>query len=228
MFAGYGCGTMQEMMRSSIKTPAVFILTLAVLMIASSLKAAEWGVAGTFSAGNFNFTSKPYLLPEREASGTMKKAGAALLLDSGPLGDSLFSTRLSIGFEKASLDSDDFSGSESFYCFNTDIALGIGLVTRPSFRFWIGPDLRMGLADGSGDDFTRDALARVIGFGAVVSADIRMGDNYGLSLSAGARSERYISGSQYGATNDLNGNTAYVYFMAGFLLRIADDKDGAR
>jgi hypothetical protein len=204
---------------------AVFILTLSFLTLDSASNAAYWGVAGSFGTGNFHFTSKPYLFPEREASGNIEKIGVALVIESYPARDESFNTRLSFNLEKANLNSDEFIGSESLNCFNTDIALGVGLVTLPAFRIWLGPELRLGLANGSGDDFTKDTFARVVGFGALLGTNIHLGDNLDISLAAGARNEIYKSGSQFGADTTLEGNASYAYFMITLLFRIADDTD---
>jgi hypothetical protein len=204
---------------------AVFILTLASLTLDSASNAAYWGMAGSFGTGNFHFTSKPYLFPERGASGTIEKIGGALVIESVPARDESLNTRLSFSLEKATLNSGEFIGSESLNCFNADIALGIGLITLPAFRVWIGPELRLGMANGSGDDFTKDVFARVVGFGALVGTNIHLGDNLDISLAAGARNEIYNSGSQFGADTTLKGNATYAYFMVTLLFRVADDTD---
>lgn len=143
---------------SSKKVLVVFILCLTLPALASTSNAAGWGAAGSFGTGNFHFTPKPYLFPVREASGTIEKTGAALVLD---------------------------------------------------------PNL------------ARDVLARVLGFGAAAGTNIHLDDSYDLSLSAGARYERYYSSTQYGAINTLKGNAAYAYFTVTFLFRIANGKQTA-
>lgn len=178
------------------------------------------GVAGTHGIGSFDFTSKPYLLPEKKASGTIRKTGAALILDSGPLENERLNLRLSIGYERADLDARETDKTESFDCFNTDIALGIGMVSFSRFKLWLGPDLRLGLARGSGPDFTDDVLARVVGFGAQAGADYSPCEDLRLAVSVGVRHEVYRSGGQVGADNSLSGSASYGYVSLAVLYMV--------
>jgi hypothetical protein len=154
----------------------------------------------------------------------VKKAGAALVLASDPFSEGRLAARLSLGFEKAALDSSSFTRDESLTCFNADIALKILLGAQPSSCFWLGPDLRLGLVKGSGGEFTRDATSNVFGFGAMLGVDLYPGDQLGISLAVGARVEKYASRSQFPETRVIKGDAKYVYFMTTLMLRL-DERD---
>jgi hypothetical protein len=211
------------MKKHDFKRPSVVIIVFAVLAIASALDAAEWGVAGTFGSGSFDFSSKKYLFPKEDASGSMKKAGAEIFVASDIPGGERLGARFSLGYEKAWLDSGTFADSESFNCFNADLTIKIGLAEGPSFRFWLGPELGLGLIDGDGTEFTRSASAKTIRFGGLLAVDLLLGARYGLSLAAGVRVETYKSDSQFGTERALSGSARYAYFMASAFYRFESD-----
>lgn len=209
---------------SSRKVLLVFILSFTLLSVPSVLNAMGFGVGGYFGWGDYSFTSKPYLLPERQTHGSINRTGVAFIFDSNLAGANPYSFRFNFNIEKADLQSGDFNSSESLICFNFDAAFLIGLIRQTAFRIWIGPDIRLGIAKGNGSDFTKDVLSNVTGFGALIGTNIHLGDNFDLSLAAGVRYEIYNTSSQYGTNATLRGNAAYAYLMAIFFFRTTDDK----
>lgn len=199
----------------------VFIISILALVCISGYASDRngWGISGTIGAGNFDLTSKPYLLDERKASGTYKKAGAAIVYDSAKLTEYPVNFRFSMGFEKAQLDSDQFAGSESFYSFNIDLVPSIWLYDQSVFGLWLGPQFRFGLVQGSGDDFTKDATTRTFGIGVSLGTTFHIGDKNDLIVSAGALNENFIYNNQNLSTR-LDGRTSSVYFMTALLFRI--------
>ncbi len=210
------------------KKCASLILALSVVLTGAPATAEEWGLSGTIGTGNFDLTSKPYLLPRTEASGTMKRAGAALVMVSDPFAESWMAARFSLGFEKVALDSGGFTRGESYTIFSADVALKILLGVQPAFRFWLGPELRLGLVNGSGGEFTRNASSDVVGLGAMLGADLYPGEQFGVSLAAGARAEKYTSRSQYPETRIIKGGARYVFFMTTLMVNFDERGEKSR
>lgn len=210
-------------MRNSVNAPHKTVVIILILSIFPTISyAAGWGVSGFMGAGNFRFTSKPYLFPEKKTSGLVENKGGGFAFDSNLSGNQLWNVRLNLTIEKTTLSSKEFEGSESLVGFNFDAAPGLGIVKSPGFRIWTGPELRLGIADGHGKDFTRNSSSRVAGFGVKIGANIITDNHFSLSLTSGARYELYNEAGQFGAATSIKGRTAYAYVMATFFFIAAD------
>ena len=203
----------------------MFVLKVLFIFFVISSAAGEeksgWGISGSYGTGSFDFTTKRYLQPEREASGTIRKIGAAFVYDSSFHKYGKLGYRLSFGLERMELESGDLGGTEFLYGFNTDVLLKLGLINPGSLRFWTGPEIRFGFAQGSGGEFARYAASLVLGIGGVLGADIQVRENYIVSLTAGAGKEVYSPGARDSRNTTLKGDTALLYLSAALIVEIA-------
>jgi len=102
-----------------------------------------------------------------------------LVMDTNLSLENTFNYRLTIGsynFEIADwgLDADGISFTNDF---------GFGIVTNPNFRLWLGPELKLGWAEGT--DFTNweyDLFS--VGFGPVLGANFNIGSTFTIALKA--------------------------------------------
>lgn len=197
----------------------ISVLVLSVIFQGRSY-ASYFGIETYYGAGNFDLASKPYLLAEVQASGTINKAGAGVLFGSDFYGNSIYNVKCDFVIDRSSLSSDSFTGSESLISFNFGTVLCFNLVTKNPARLWIGPELRMGIVDGKGSDFTKDVSANTFSIGIQGGSDINLHGGYALSVIAGARYDRYRDSSMNMNTS-LKGHAAYVYIMAAFLINFS-------
>lgn len=208
---------------AALKCSGITLVTALLLLIPEILYAYGVGISGYRGTGDFSFSSKPFLFPEKKASGNIEKTGGGIVYDTNLAGSFPFNVRFNLNIEETVLDSPDFEYDETLLCFNGDLAYGIGLTIQPAFKIWAGPELRFGIANGEGPDFTKDADTGVIGFGLMMGTNIHALPSFDISLTAGVRVDLYRNTSQSIEYNDLKGHAAYAYLMATIFFRSADD-----
>lgn len=203
-------------------------LLFALLTLPADAIASGWGLTGYYGAGDFNLTAKPYLQPGVKASGEIEKSGFGIVYDSNLAREETFGGRFSVVVENSTLKSDDFEGSETLSGISFQGMLTIALYSSPNFKFWLGPELTFGGAEGSGR-FTKDASPVIIGFGAALGSNVHLGDSATLSLAFGVRAENYNEGNnQFGAEKALKGDSSYVYSAVTLFYRTEGDSYGAK
>lgn len=217
---------MKRLLRTALLPAALLGLTL----LPSTVLASGFGAYADVGAGNFSFTVSPDGGEDETVDGSASSLGLGIVYDSNCAGSGLLNYRLNAGYQAVTVNPDDWSEDESFGFIGIDNTLGFGLVTNETMRLWIGPQVRVGYAWGTGDALTDDATAVVYGIGAAVGLNYHLGQDYDISFMAGARNDWYTGDFSAPDTTDGNfdGTATYGYFNVSFLWRSLDDKYGAK
>ena len=179
-----------------LKRGRVLIVTL---MLSCCFLAALPGRAAAMSfgayvdvaggSGEFEYDSINYEIDADVSSGA-----AGLVLDTNPLGNSIFNYRMNAGFDSQSIEFDDgidldMNGIyvDNIFCFT--------FIHKPKLRWWGGPLVRLGFYSGETDIYYNRFSERVeeehdyfqFGIGFATGVNIKAGESLVLAPSAGVR-----------------------------------------
>ncbi len=183
------------------------------LLLCGQAAAAGFGgyLEGARGDGEFEYQYSSDFDVDTEASGF----GFVMdtdLSDRGP-----FNYRLNVGFERLDLE-DDFGDTlelEGLVVANT---FGFAFVRRPDFRWWAGPQIRIGFYEGElASDPTSDYEMVSFGFGGVTGVNF-VTNNVCFSASLGILATGYAGEEDTpGSSRDVDGGTSTAFVNVAFL-----------
>lgn len=216
-------------MKRLVKT-ALLPAALGLMLSALPAHASGLGAYATIATGNFDFQADINGGGTDDVDGSQTALGLGLVFDSNCAKSSLINYRLNAGYESVNLNPKDSSEDESFGYVGLDNTLGFGIYTNEQMRLWLGPQIRVGYAWGSGDGMTDESSAIVYGLGAALGLNYHLGMDYDVSFVAGMRNDWYNGDftAGDGTKGDFDGSATYGYFNVSLLWRSLDDKFGAQ
>lgn len=108
--------------------------------------------------------------------------GIGFTLDTNPMTSELWSYRLNLGYQGASIDSDEAeSESQDFAGFVLDNTFAFTISSDKMMRIWAGPVIR--LASYSSDEDGADTTLGMFGIGAAVGLNYQVADKFIVSPS---------------------------------------------
>lgn len=137
---------------------------------------------------------------EERPDGKRSLGGFGLLLDTSVFSDSIFNYRLQIGmgFGTLSIDGVNYNDDITLTEYHMYHSFGFGIVRNDSVRLWLGPQIGLGLASGtysypgSADTEYKEYFASI---GAILGINVHLSERFSLGLSAGARNNLVVSGT---------------------------------
>jgi len=159
-----------------------------------------------------------WTIPAEYTYDSSEHTGFGFVLDTAVAKNSLFNYQLNFVFDK--WESSDPTGAGpntvdvDMFVFNN--SFGFGIVRTEGFRFWFGPEIRVGWGDGAwgANDFD------MVGFGVGWAAgfNFHVSDGLSLALKIGQQSSMHYAGNwDYDAEED------FTYFNLMLLFRSAGD-----
>lgn len=183
----------------------VFVAVVAVALVglAGQSRAGGIGLYAEGASGSGDFEYEPFGSFDVDA----ESKGFGLVLDTNLSDRGLFNYRLNVGYEQLTLPDD----------FGTDLELdggvvassfGFALLRRADLRWWAGPQLKLGLFDGSLNTNTSGDYKLVsVGAGLVTGVNV-VGENMTFSASVGVMLNSYVGETnEYGPVQDINADT---------------------
>jgi hypothetical protein len=185
-----------------------------LLVVGGALPATAAGIGGYAEFGTGSGDFEYDFSPEFDVDA--RSAGFGFVFDSNLAGPRIFNYRLNIGYERLELE-DDFSTTLDLDGLVIDNTFGFALAGSPTFRWWLGPQVRIGFYNGETDDGFEEVDLAAFGIGAVTGMNFMTG-NVCMSVSLGARITGYAGESEaLGITTDLEGNTGTVFLNLAML-----------
>ena len=143
--------------------------------------------------------------------------GIGFVMDTNLGGKRIFNYRLNVGYEKLNLE-DDFGETlelEGLVVANT---FGFAMVRNQNFRWWIGPQIRVGAYSG---DLNRDSSVNYdlvsFGVGGVMGFNYLTGD-FCVSTTLGVLRTGYSGETdEPGPNRDVDGHTNTVFLNVAFM-----------
>ncbi len=186
------------------------IVVVAALLFCSAgqVMAVGFGayLEGARGDGEFQFDYSP----EFDVDAETRAFG--FVLDTDLTDRGVFNYRLNVGYE--ALDLDDNTGDtlelEGLVVANT---FGFGIIRKPDFRWWLGPQIRVGLYNGEAQsDSLTDYDLVSFGYGAVTGINVMAG-NTCVSTSLGVLTTVYAGetdGPGFNENFDADVTTVFV------------------
>ncbi len=192
----------------------VLILMLVCCFSVSQASAATGFLVST-SSGEVEWEDWP--LPKYQYDSS-EHTGFGFVLDTAVAKDSLFNYQLNFVFDSWESSEPTGGGPNTIdidmFVFNN--AFGFGIVRTEGFRFWFGPEIRIGWGDGAFGTDEIDVFG--IGFGLAAGFNFHISDNMSLALKIGKQSNMNYAGDlDYDAEED------FTYFNLMLLFRTAGD-----
>lgn len=191
-------------------------LTVAVLLIVVGVLPAAAAGVGAYAefatgSGDFEYDFSPEFDVDAES------AGVGFVFDTNLSGPQVFNYRLNVGYERLDLE-DDFNTTLELDGLVIDNTFGFALASSPTFRWWLGPQVRIAFYNGETDNGFEEIDLAAFGVGAVTGMNFHNG-NLCASVSLGARITGYAGESEdaFGFTTDLEGNTGTVFLNLAML-----------
>lgn len=189
------------------------VLAFLLFCLAGQAMAVGFGVylEGAGGDGEFKYEHSSDFDVDAEAT------GFGMLMDTDLSDRGVFNYRLNIGYEKLDLE-DDFGTTLDLDGLVVANTFGFGLVRRPHFRWWVGPQVRMGYYTGSPKGYsTSDYELVSFGVGGVTGWNF-INDNFCISTSLGLMTTGYAGEKDdLGTTYDFDGHTNTIFLNVAFL-----------
>lgn len=194
----------------------VLILMLVCFFGATQASAVGTGFLVSTSSGEAEWEYWP--TGQKYQYDSSEHTGFGFVLDTAVAKNSLFNYQLNFVFDK--WESSDGPGGQpttvdvDMFVFNN--SFGFGIVRTEGFRFWFGPEIRVGWGDGAygPNDFD------MVGFGVGWAAgfNFHVSDGLSLALKIGRQSSM-----QYGGDWDYDAEEDFTYFNLMLLFRSPGD-----
>jgi hypothetical protein len=202
------------------------LLSIGLLgLLSAQLDATGLGVYGTVTKGSATWTYHEDEAPDSDADSDTSKLGFGFVLDTTVANDSLFNYRLNIGYGKAAIDNEgnlDIEG-KNYHLFNT---FGFGVLRSELIRWWLGPQIGLGLVRGEYDSLSSDVDNRFTTFyfsiGLVTGINFNIGEVVTLGIDGGYRINRHVGTAESSETYGVTGTEKEMFVNLSFLLRIND------
>lgn len=162
--------------------------------------------------GDFEYESSP------EFDVDVAAAGLGFVLDTDLTDNGVFNYRLNVGFESLDLD-DDFDDTLELGGLVVANTFGFAIIRQPNFRWWAGPQIRVGFYNGEVDiDPDTDYDLVSFGIGGVMGVNFMAG-NVCFSTSLGLLATEFTGeadGPGYNEDIDGSTTTAFLNFAVMF------------
>ena len=160
-----------------MKNTKLLIFGLVALVAAHSISAAEIGVSGMFAQGGFDHNDYQQASDEYDYS-----TGRIALLVDNPIKPYL-NYRVSLGLEGNSVSSPG-GGSDTLFGLGMTHTFAFNVFKRPTFRIWMGPQLRAVVYKGDGDRILDVSDNKGVSFG--IGPEVGFSYRYNQRLNLGA------------------------------------------
>jgi len=139
------------------------------------------------------------------------------VMDSDLTDKGVFNYRLNVGYEKLDLK-DDVGATVELAGLVVANTFGFAIIKKPTFRWWIGPQIRLGFYRGDLDvDSSIDYDLVSLGLGGVTGINF-VNDNLCVSTSIGILSTGFAGETdEPGPNRDVDGHTNTVFLNISFL-----------
>jgi hypothetical protein len=161
------------------------VLNILAFVFCSSSLSADFGVflEGSSGSGEFEWDTDTISYDMDTKTGSF-----GFVLDTATTNESGFNYRLNIGLSSLTIEDPNSSGEYDTRGIYAENIFGFALMKRETFRWWLGPLLRIGYY--SGDDYDVDMSFFEFGLGLVSGMNFKLG-NVILAPSIGVRWNGY-------------------------------------
>jgi len=125
----------------------IFAMFVTLIIGVNSSFAARYGAYLDYSAGSgeaeWDSSSESFDIDTYSLSG-------GFILDSNPLGNKVFSYRMNLGLSRSAFE-DDYGVEADLVGLYLENIFAFGLIRKDTFRWWIGPLVRIGFHSGETD-----------------------------------------------------------------------------
>ena len=162
------------------------LLNILAFVFCSSSLSADFGVflEGSSGSGEFEWDTDLYSWDMNT-----KTAAIGFVLDTATTNESIFNYRLNIGVSSLKLEDDSFGDEFDTRGIYIDNIFGFALIKNETFRWWLGPSIRVGYY--TGDDYGIDLSFAEFGVGIVSGINFKVGNGVILTPSIGVRINGY-------------------------------------
>jgi len=183
-------------------------LTLLLATMAQSTMAFELGATGMFAQGGVeddnNYDSN------NEYDYTTARLGVVLDKQLKPF----LNYRMSLGFERNAVASPSANGTDNLYGLGMTHTFAFNIFKRPSFRIWLGPQIRAVVYKGDGSrilDVSDNkgvsyGIGPEMGFSYKVNENLNIGTSLAL-VSGDLNFDEFHNSTNTTSTDDVNGST---------------------
>ncbi|HAK60852.1 MAG TPA: hypothetical protein DCO77_10790 [Nitrospiraceae bacterium] len=199
------------------------LITVLILMIVCFFGVSQASAGGTgflvsTSSGDVEW-EVGFPAPATHQYDSSEHTGFGFVLDTAVAKNSLFNYQLNFVFD--SWESSDGPGGQpttvdiDMFTFNN--SFGFGIVRTEGFRFWFGPEIRIGWGDGA---YGVDSFD-IFGFGVGLAAgfNFHVSDDMSLALKIGQQKNMNYSASDW----DYDAEEDFTYFNVMLLFRSSGD-----
>lgn len=200
-------------------------ITVLILMLVCFFGVSQAGAGGTgflasTSSGDVEW-EVGWPLSTKYQYDSSEHTGFGFVLDTAVAKNSLFNYQLNFVFDKWE-SSDGPAGPPDtidvdMFVFNN--SFGFGIVRTEGFRFWFGPEIRVGWGDGSYGNADFDMFG--FGLGWAAGFNFHVSDGLSLALKIGQQKNMNYT-SDYDVV-DLDAEEDFTYFNIMLLFRSAGD-----
>jgi len=159
--------------------------SILTFVFCSNSLATDFGffLEGSSGSGEFEFDSELYSFDIDTNNGSI-----GFVLDTATMNENTFNYRLNVGASNLKLEDDlgDELDSNGIY---VDNIFGFALIKNETFRWWLGPSIRLGYYWG--DKYEIDYSFAEFGVGVVTGVNFKVGNSAILTPSIGIRINGY-------------------------------------